>query len=133
MVGIYENGNLIDYFKSDKKCGDCLPEILQLALKKFDITHIIYTNGPGSFMGIKLSYIILKTFCIIKGIKFSAISGFDVSNNGVIRANKNMSFILQNGKINMQKIQSGGFFLPKKLKDVKIYDDTLPNYIISPI
>lgn len=84
-------------------------------------------------MAVKLSYIILKTFCIIKDIKFSAISGFDVNYSGVIKANKNMSFVLENEKIVIKKIQSSGFYLPKNLKNVNISDDILPNYVISPI
>lgn len=130
---MYENGNLIQHFSSEKKCGDALPEILQVILDKFEIAHIIYTNGPGSFMGIKLSYIILKTFCSIKNIKFSAISGFDVSDNGIIKANKNLAFILKDNEINMIKEESGNLFLPQNFNNIVIHEDTLPNYVVSAI
>lgn len=84
-------------------------------------------------MGIKLSYVILKTFCSIKNINFNSISGFDVSDNGIIRANKNLSFVLEDDKINMKKMESGKLFLPQNFQSIKIYDDTLPNYVVSAI
>jgi peptidase, M22 family len=54
-------------------------------------------------MGLKVAYVILKTFSLAKGCEFYAVSGFSLNGGQAIRANKNLSFVLKNGEISLEK------------------------------
>lgn len=133
MVGIYCDDCLIENLSSDKKVGDFLIEVFDEILSKYEIQEIIYANGPGSFMGIKLAYVILKTICIVKECKMYCVSGFELNRQKPIRANKNISFVLKNNEILLQKAKPGEFTLPLNLSDLNKSDDILPNYFIAAV
>ena len=119
--------------KSDKHISEALIEILSEITGKFNISSIIYTNGPGSFMGLKVSYVILKTFCMVKNIDFYAVSGFELNGGGAIRANKSLSFVLENGQILLKQAEPTPFELPSNLSNLNKTFDTLPSYIIQAV
>ena len=52
MLGIYEGEKLIKSYESEEKADEFVPKILQILLKEFEFSRLIYANGPGSFMGI---------------------------------------------------------------------------------
>lgn len=132
LVGIYFQKSLIKTIKKDGHCSDELPKILLEITSKFTINSIIYANGPGSFMGIKLSYIILKTYCIATNTPFFAISGFELSS--IIRANAHFSFVLENGKIVQKRnLTNLALNLPQNLTNLTILQDDAPNYILEAI
>ena len=133
MIGIYENFELIDSFKSNEKASDFIVFTMNKILKEYKISSLIYANGPGSFMGIKVAYLILKTISIIKKIPFKAIDGFKLNNNAPIKANKTLSFVYDNEEIKLRKIESKPLNLPKNLLNLKLNNDTLPNYVIGEI
>jgi len=76
MIGVYENGDLIESITSEKKTSQVLLPLIKECLDKYDISTMIYTRGPGSYMAIKLTYIMLKTIEITRGIKCVGCSGF---------------------------------------------------------
>lgn len=84
-------------------------------------------------MGIKLSYIILKTISLVKACKMTAISGFELNNNQPIQANKHLSFILKDNKIKLEKIPSCKLDLPLNLSNLNQSNDILPNYVIGAV
>ena len=84
-------------------------------------------------MGLKVAYVILKTFCMVKECEFYAISGFELNDGGPIRANKILSFVKRNNEITLEKIEPKGFCLPQSLDNLKLKKDTLPNYIIQAV
>lgn len=133
MVGLYDNNVLIKTLQSDKKTSDGLIEILEPIINKFNIQRVIYTNSPGSFMGLKVSYIILKTLCMVKGYQFLSVSGFLLNSNMPIRANKNLSFVRNGEDIILQKVDPVDLKMPDSLSDLKLSIDTLPQYIIKAI
>ncbi len=133
LVGIYENKKLIKEFKSEEHTSEALIEIFDEILQNYDIKSIIYANGPGSFMGIKVAFVILKTISVVKKCDFKAVSGFELNNFSPIKANKNLSFVYQNGDVKLAKIQSKNFKLPENLSNLNFINDTLPNYILSAI
>lgn len=130
---MYEDGVLCLEISSDDKASEALVEIFDNLLKEYKISHIIYTNGPGGFMGIKVSYTVLKTISIVKDIKFSAISGFELNGGGAIRANKSMSFVLEEDKTVLKKVEPAPFKLPINLNSLNLENSTLPNYILGVI
>ena len=135
LIGIYENGNLIKKFISNEneKAGDFLITKFDEILKNYEIKSVIYANTPGSFMGIKLSYIILKTLSLTLNFPLFALSGFELNNFSPIRANKNLSFIYQNGEILLEKAEPKPLNLPQNLSNLNKNSDILPNYIIGAI
>ena len=135
LIGIYENGNLIKKFTSNEneKAGDFLITKFDEILKNYEIKSVIYANTPGSFMGIKLSYIILKTLSLTLNFPLFALSGFELNNFSPIRANKNLSFVYKNGEILLEKAEPMPLNLPQNLSNLNKNSDILPNYIIGAV
>ena len=67
MVGVYKDGVKFDEITTDEHVSEALIKILDNLSSKFNITKIIYANTPGSFMGLKVAYVILKTFSLASG------------------------------------------------------------------
>nr|WP_236862092.1 glycoprotease [Campylobacter sp. S0112] len=84
-------------------------------------------------MGLKVAYLTLCTFCIARGLELYGVDGFSLNGFRPIRANKNMSFVLENSKISLQKIEPCEFELPKKLDGLDLMADALPNYVIDAV
>lgn len=125
---------LIQTLSSDvKKASEYLIQVIDYLDKKYKIEEIIYANGPGSFMGVKVSYIILRTFCIVKSIPMSAVSGFELNSNMPIKANKHLSFVLENSVIKLKKIEPVELKLPKNLSGLNKTTDILPNYVMEAV
>lgn len=135
LVGIYQNNQLIQQIEKEGKTSDILPEIMEDILKKFTLTEIIYVNGPGSYMAIKIAYIFLKTISITNNILLKAIDGFQLNQNSPIKAlGKKYFFKDDNDKIKIDFLHKdtvlNKFELPKNFVDTKMIfsEDTLPNY-----
>lgn len=135
LLGIYEQGELALKFQSNEneKAGEFLLSKFSEILQNFEISSVIYANTPGSFMGIKLAYVILKTFSVAKNFELFAVNGFELNGGEPIRANKNLSFVFENGEILLKKAESGEFLLPQNLNNIKKSNDILPKYIISAV
>ncbi|MCK5110012.1 MAG: hypothetical protein KAQ94_00735 [Arcobacteraceae bacterium] len=132
LVGIYENNKLIETISKEGKTSDVLPMIFDKVLKEYNIDEILYVNGPGSFMAIKVAYMFLKTLSIINDISFKACDGFYFNNNSPIKAlAKKYFFKSKDGKIEINFLKDKkleDFKLPQVL-DIKIFsEDSLPNY-----
>jgi len=106
LVGIYEDENLIDIISSDKKSSDVLPIIFDSILKKYDVQRLMYANGPGSFMAIKVSYIFLKSISILKKIPLFATDAFYFNNNQPIKAIGKLYFVKISSEIKTQKLDT---------------------------
>lgn len=130
MIGLYENYLLKNSFYSYEKCSISLVPLLGEILKKHDINALVYANGPGSYMGIKLSYTILKSLSIVKKLPLFALSAFELNEKGAIRANKLLVFIKIKNEIRLIKGQESGFYLPKNLDKNKLSEDNLPFYFL---
>lgn len=132
QIGIYLNGQLIEEYQDEGKTSDVLPKIFEKILEKYTLKKIIYANGPGSYMAIKVAYIFLKTLSITKKIEFKSCSGFSLNENSPIKALGKKYFVNKNGNIDIDFYNENmiikEFRLPKELNDLQIDDDTLPNY-----
>ena len=133
LVGIYDDNNLIETISKDGKTSDTLPNIFSDILQKYKITSILYANGPGSYMAIKVTYIFLKTLSIVKELDFKATDAFHFNGNSPIKAlGKKYFFKVQNDKIVTDFLGSEEdlkeFTLPNKLDKNIFIEDTLPNY-----
>jgi tRNA A37 threonylcarbamoyladenosine modification protein TsaB len=137
IIGLYDNNKkLIKSIESQEKTSDSLLKILMDLKKDYNYNHIIYTNGPGSYMSIKITYITLATLEIVDGIKFSACDAFCLNGNNPIKAMGKIYFIKEKENIITKKIDEAveqRFYLPNSLEDIKILDDNRPMYILPAI
>ncbi len=133
-IGIYENLELIEEIESADMVSEFLPTFFSFIFKKYKVNRIVYSNGPGSYMAIKLTYIFLKTLQISKNIEILAVDGFYFNNNLPIKAIQNRYFIKENGKITIKKADiAGEFRLPKKFVENDYSTDIEPVYILDAV
>ena len=133
MIGLYDNDVLIKQIKSEDKLSEALPVMLDEILKQYKLSRLVYANGPGSYMGIKISFLTLKTLSIVKDIPLFAISAFELNNFSPIKANKNLCFVYENNEILLKETKEGKFFMPDNLQKLKLNDDNLPFYFLDVI
>ncbi|MCV3443561.1 MULTISPECIES: tRNA threonylcarbamoyladenosine biosynthesis protein TsaB [unclassified Campylobacter] len=134
MLGIYENDLLLNTIESDLKVSEVLPKILQELLSQYEFEKLIYVHGPGSYMGIKISYVSFETLAIVKNIPLKAIGAFELNNNTPIPANKHLCFVKKdNGEIILEKTQAGSFFMPQSLKGLNLSKENTPFYVLDAI
>ena len=105
-------------------------------LNEYDISEMIYTRGPGSYMAIKLSYIMLKTIEIMRDIKCVGCSGFALNNEQPIKAIGNLYFIKEKETIMTKKFEqpvSVIFTLPQSIQDLEIDEESTPEYSLPAV
>ena len=136
MLGVYEEGMLIGTRSSDLKTSEILLPLIKECLDKYDISTIIYTRGPGSYMAIKLTYIMLKTIEIMQGIKCVGCSGFALNGGEPIKAVGNLYFIKEKETIITQKYEQPvnvKFTLPQSIQDLELDEESTPDYILPAV
>ena len=136
LLGVYEDGILIKTFSSDKKTSEILLPFITGILNDYDISEIIYTRGPGSYMAIKLTYIMLKTIEIMRDIKCVGCSGFALNDNQPIKAIGNLYFIKEKETIITKKFEQPVnviFTLPQSIQDLELDEESTPEYILPAV
>ncbi len=136
LLGVYRDGDLIEQIESDRKTSDILLTIINQLMLKYPIALIIYTRGPGSYMSIKLTYIILKTIQIVKKISFSGCSAFAFNGDKPIKAIGNLYFVKEKETIVTQKFDQiipQEYILPISLASLILDEISTPNYIIPAV
>lgn len=136
MLGVYEEGMLIETISSDLKTSEILLPLIKECLDKYDISTMIYTRGPGSYMAIKLTYIMLKTIEIMQGIKCVGCSGFALNGGQPIKAAGNLYFIKEKETIITKKYEQPvnvKFTLPQSIQDLELDEESTPDYILPAV
>jgi hypothetical protein len=136
MLGVYEEGRLIDTISSDLKASEILLPLIKESLDRYDISRIIYTRGPGSYMAIKLTYIMLKTIEIVQGIQCVGCSGFALNGGEPIKAIGNLYFIKEKETIITKKFEQAinvEFTLPQSIQDLELDEESTPEYILPAV
>ena len=131
LVGVYKDDRLIETLSSEKKTSEILLPILNEVLNKYDIQKIIYTRGPGSYMAIKLTYIMLKTIEILRDIECVGCSGFALNGSKPIKAIGNLYFIKEKETIMTKKYEQpvdAHFALPQSIHDLVLDEESTPEY-----
>jgi len=136
LVGVYENGSLIETVSSDGMSSDVLAEIFDPLCKRYTFSHFIYAKGPGSFMGIKVTYLFLKTLSIVQKVPLLATDAFFFNQNSPIKAVGKLYFVKNSSTIGLEPLDSPGnraFELPDTI-DIENFDsDNLPYYGIDAV
>ncbi|WP_373031186.1 hypothetical protein [Sulfurovum sp.] len=136
ILGVYEDDMLIETLSSDLKTSEILLPLIKECLDKYDISTIIYTRGPGSYMAIKLTYIMLKTIEIMQGIKCVGCSGFALNGGEPIKAVGNLYFIKEKETIITKKYEQPvnvKFTLPQSIQDLELDEESTPDYILPAV
>ena len=136
LVGVYKEDKLIEKVVSEKKSSDILPLLFQELQEKYTIERLFYTNGPGSFMAIKVAYIFLKSMSILKKIPLYATDAFSFNENQPIKAIGKLYFVKVASEIKTQKfesVQEVSFRLPNMLDVDKFSADASPLYKIGAV
>lgn len=136
LIGVYKDGVLVETVESPEKTSDVLLKILSNLSKKYHYTHLLYTNGPGSYMAIKLTYITLRSLEILKGITFDGCDAFSLNNGNPIKAMGKLYFIKEKETIITKKFDEvieQRFELPSMLSEVTILNDNKPLYILPAV
>ncbi len=136
MLGVYEEDILIETISSDLKTSEILLPLIKECLDKYDISKIIYTRGPGSYMAIKLTYVILRTIEIMQGITCAGCSGFALNGGQPIKAIGNLYFIKEKETIITKKYEQPvnvKFTLPQSIQDLELDEESIPDYILPAV
>ena len=136
IIGVYKDKKLIETIKSEERSSEVLPEIFKEMLSKYEIDHIIYAKGPGSFMAIKVSFIFLRTLCIVKNISLLATDAFYFNSNAPIKAVGKLYFVKNRDAIETETLKDAPimeFTLPQQLKLEDFSDETAPFYGIGAV
>ena len=136
LIGVYKDDCLIEKIESNQKTSDVLLKILTQLSATYNYSQLLYTNGPGSYMAIKLTYITLRTLEILKGITFTGCNAFDLNGQKPIKAMGKLYFIKENNTIITKKFDEAveqRFELPSMLSEVTVLNDNKPLYILPAI
>jgi tRNA A37 threonylcarbamoyladenosine modification protein TsaB len=136
LIGVYENTELIETFSSQEYSSEALPLLFEQILSKYEIQNIVYTQGPGSFMAIKVAYIFLRSLCIINNLELLATPAFTFNNNGPIKAFGKLYFMNDNGTITTKKFEeplNAPFELPNKINLSDYSKETAPLYVLPAV
>ncbi len=137
QIGIYKENRLIETISQEGKTSDILPHLFRDILERYTIGKIVYTNGPGSFMAIKVGYIFLKTISIVKNIPLFGVDGFYFNSNQPIRATNSLYFVKRdNGDIEIERLENftpAPFELPKHFEIDRYSKNIEPIYILPVI
>ena len=136
LLGVYEEDKLIQTISTELKTSEILLPTIMEMLEKYTISKIIYTRGPGSYMAIKLTYIMLKTLEITRDIKCFGCSGFTLNGNQPIKAIGNLYFIKEKETIMTKKYEqpvNASFALPQSIHDLVIDEESTPEYMLPAV
>jgi tRNA A37 threonylcarbamoyladenosine modification protein TsaB len=136
LVGVYENERFIEKYSSDAKVSTALLVLVDELLKTYDVSRIIYTRGPGSYMAIKLTYIMLKTIETLRGVEVFGCSAFEVNGHKPIKAIGSLYFIKEKETIITKKFSESQpqiFELPQSLKSIAIDKSAAPEYSLDAV
>ncbi|SFV90774.1 TsaB protein, required for threonylcarbamoyladenosine (t(6)A) formation in tRNA [hydrothermal vent metagenome] len=132
QIGVYgQSGMLVERIENTQKTSEVLLPMLMELLEKYDVDKIIYTRGPGSYMAIKLTYVILKTIEIVRGILCQGCSAFAFNGGKPIKAVGNLYFIKEKETIITKKFEqpvNAEFVLPQSIHDLEIDEESTPAY-----
>ena len=136
LVGMYQEGVLVETIRSDEKTSDILLPIIMRALDRYKVARIVYTRSPGSYMAIKLTYVIVKTIEIVRNIPCYGCSGFALNGGQPIKAIGNLYFIKEKETIITKKFEQpplSTFRLPQCIHDLVLDEESTPEYLLPAV
>jgi len=136
QIGVYRDGKLVEEIIKKEKTSDILLKVLMELKHRYNYKYIIYTNGPGSYMAIKLTYITLRSLEILENIEFGSCDAFSLNGGNPIKAMGKLYFIKEKDTIITKKFNEAveqRFKLPSLLSEVTILSNNEPLYILPAV
>ena len=133
IIGIYKDKKLVEKISVEGKTSQVLPIQFEKIIKQYTIKNVLFANGPGSFMAIKITYIFLKSLSTVLKFQLFSQDAFFFNKNKPIKAINGNFFIKKNNKIEMVKLNQNNsmeFFLPEIFELEKYSQDIEPLYIL---
>ena len=127
LIGIYANHQLLEQFECTGQTLQELPDTFVKILQQYDIEKLYYTKGPGQAMAVKIAFVFLKSFALVRKLPFYACLAFEFNEFSPIKAFGKHYFIYQKDNKNnfkssiLDQIDNKAFVLPQKL-DHHIFD-----------
>lgn len=136
IIGLYRDNTLFETISVDGQTSETLPIEFKKILESYIVKRVLFANGPGSFMAIKISYIFLKTLSLTKNIELFGVDAFYFNSNSPIRAINSMYFVKRDQEIKIEKVDNfkpSSFTLPEIFEVDKYSKDIEPLYILPAI
>jgi len=131
QLGLYRSQSLVLSRTVEGQTSERLLEAVASLLEKYEIREILYVNGPGSNLSIKLTYIMLRSIEMLRGIPFRGVSGFALNGNKPIKAMGSLYFTKEKETIITQKFDNSvmqEFWLPDQLHQLPLEEENKPYY-----
>ena len=136
-IGIYgSDGLLVEQRKIDGYVSEILVEAMLSVLEEYEVGEIVYVNGPGSRMGVKLAYVALKTVELLENIPLRACSAFELNGGSPIKAMGSLYFVKEKETIITKKLEGEveeRFDMPESVDEISIEESNLPDYRIPAV
>ena len=136
QLGLYRENKKIAVLEIEGQTSEVLLTAVEKWLSTYAVTHCIYVNGPGSYMAIKLTYIMLRTIEMVRKIPFDGVSAFALNGGKPIKAMGNLYFTKEKETIMTKKFDESvkqEFWLPDDLSALSLDEENKPHYILPAV
>jgi len=136
QLGLYNARKKVLQLDIEGQTSEMLLEAVEKWLDDYEVERCIYVNGPGSYMAIKLTYIMLRTLEMVRGIRFFGVSAFELNGAKPVKAMGNLYFTKEKETIITQKFDDKvkqEFWLPDHLSALSLDAENRPHYILPAV
>ena len=136
QLGLYSENRKITQLEIEGQTSEVLLAAVERWLEEYEVERCIYVNGPGSYMAIKLTYLMLRTIEMIRGITFFGVSAFELNGGKPVKAMGNLYFTKEKETIMTQKFDDKvkqEFWLPDDLRVLSLEEENMPHYILPAV
>ena len=131
QFALYRRGRVEQRWEREGYASEHLVEELDRLTREKPVDEILYVNGPGSQMGIKLGYIALRTLELLRGIPFGAVSAFALNGGRPLKAMGRLYFVKEKETIMTKSFTepiAQEFSFPSDLEVLDREPDNRPDY-----
>ncbi len=136
LAAIYKDGECIESYRREGKCSEVLPPLLHDILYNYRVEAVYYANGPGSFMAIKIAYVMAKTVSSALDIPLYATDAFAFNGGRPIKAIGRSCFVKKEGSIRIEpdcSEEAAPFYAPKRLDRSIFCERSEPLYVLPAV
>ena len=136
QLGLYSENRKITQLDIEGQTSEVLLVAVEKWLEEHEVERCIYVNGPGSYMAIKLTYLMLRTIEMIRGIPFFGVSAFELNGSKPVKAMGNLYFTKEKETIMTKKFDEKvkqEFWLPDDLRVLSLEEENMPHYILPAV
>jgi len=136
QLGLYCEDKKISEREIEGQTSEVLLDAVEVWLDTYIVERCIYVNGPGSYMAIKLTYIMLRTIEMLRGVRFDGVSAFALNGGKPVKAMGNLYFTKEKETIMTQKFDENvkqEFWLPDNLSALSLDKENRPRYILPAV